>query len=207
MTETQNAFVESESEVRSSRPAKSIKLPLQEDGSIDWDNASEKHKQSFIDAIKADPNGILQNIKEEAGTATPDDEPEGIADATVLASINAVMVVEALAITAIGPKFAPPLKNLHPLVAIKACTVTMEEIQPVMPAAKRIIKRYVPLEYLGQEYQDIAIIAEHLLKLSAAKFKACVDLAMEIDRMKQGASSSKPNGRVVIDGNTIGGVA
>lgn len=192
-----SAFVESPDERRTSRSAKSLKLPLKEDGSIDWENASEKHTQSFIDAIKADPNGILQNIREEAGTSTPDDEPEGIADATVLAATNAVMVVEALGITAIGSRFAPVLKNLHPVVAIKACTVTMEEIQPVMPACKRIIKRYVPSNYLGQEYQDLAIVGEHLLKLSAAKFKACVELAMQIEQMKTG-STHKPNGRVTI---------
>lgn len=194
----QDAFVESGSSDRT-RSVRNIKLPTNEDGSINWEACSDKHKQAFIDAIKADPNGILENIKEEAGqTSSPDSEPEGIADATVLAAVNAVMIVEAVGITTIGPRFAPPLKNLHPIVAIKACSVSMEDIQPVMPAAKRIIKRYVPTEYLGQEYQDIAIVGEHLLKLSVEKFKSCVELAMEIERMKAGAVH-KPNGRVIID--------
>lgn len=194
------AFVESNSEPRT-RSVRNIKLPTNQDGSIDWDACSDKHKQAFIDAIKADPNGILQNIQEEAGSSSatsPDAEPEGIADATVLAAVNAVMIIEAIGITTIGPRFAPPLKNLHPVVAIKACSISMEEIQPVMPACKRIIKRYVPSEYLGQEYQDLAIVGEHLLKMSAQKFKTCVEIAMEIERMKAG-SANKPNGRVVID--------
>lgn len=197
----EDAFIETNPEERSTRSVKSIKLPLLENGSIDWENTSEKHTKAFIAAIKADANGILQNIKEEAGTATPDDEPEGIAGASVVAAANAVMVVEALGITALGSKFVPALKNLHPVVAIKACSVTLEEMQPVMPACKRILKRYVPMEYLGQEYQDLTIVGEHLLKLSAAKFKACVDLAMEIEAMKQG-TAHKPNGKVtIIEGN------
>lgn len=198
--DTQDAFVESNSEVRT-RSVKSIKLPLKDDGSIDWESTSEKHTQAFIDAIKADPNGILQNIQEEAGQSgvgTADAEPSGIADATVLAAANALMVVEAVGVCGIGPKFAPVLKNLHPLVAIKACSVSLEDIKPVMPACKRIIKRYVPIEYLGAEYQDLAIVGEHLLKLSAEKFKACIDLAKEIENMKAG-SANKPNGRVIID--------
>jgi hypothetical protein len=145
-----------------------------------------------------DPNGILNNIREEAGqTKSPDDEPEGVADATVLAAANILMVGEGLGISWIGPKFAPVLSNLHPLVSIKACTVTLDEIKPVMPAAKRIIKRYVPLEYLGQEYQDLAIVGEHLLKLSAQKFKDCVDLAMHIEAVKHG-QASKANGRATV---------
>ncbi len=190
----EEAFVESESTAR--RSAKSIKLPLMDDGSIDWDKASDKHKQAFIDAIKADANGILQNIQEEAGQqpTSSEDEPEGIADATVLTAANLVMTVEALGVTALGPKFAPVLKNLHPVVAIKACSVTMEELKPVMPAAKRIIKRYVPTKYLGQEYQDIAIVGEHLLKMSTEKFKKCIELAIEIERMKT-AGAARPNGQ------------
>lgn len=196
-----NAFVES-SEPKT-RSVKSIKLPLKEDGSIDWESTSEKHTQAFIDAIKTDPNGILENIREEAGASgsVADSEPSGIADATVLAATNAVMIVEALGVCTIGKRFAPVLSNLHPIVAIKACTVTLEEIAPVMPAAKRIIKRYTPAKYLGQEFQDIAIVGEHLLKLSAQKFKACVDLAMEIERMKASAAPNKVNGRSVIDGD------
>lgn len=172
-----------------------------EDGSIDWDSASEKHKQLFIDAIKTDPNGILQNIQEEAGTKSAGgDEPEGIADATVLTAANLVMTVEALGVTAIGPKFAPVLRNLHPVVAIKACSVTMEELKPIMPAAKRIIKRYVPTKYLGQEYQDLAIVGEHLLKMSGEKFKKCIELAMEIEKLKA-AQANRPNGQATtIDG-------
>jgi hypothetical protein len=193
---SEHAFVEStptDTETRSR--SKFLKLSLNEDGSIDWDSTSQKHTQAFIDAVKADPNGILQNIKEEAGSSTRDDEPEGIADATVLAVTNALMVVEALGITYFGPKIASPLKNLHPIVAIKACTVSLDEMTPVMPACKRIIKRYVPLEYLGAEYQDLAIVGEHLIKLSAAKFKACIDLAVELERLKREAEIIPPNGR------------
>jgi hypothetical protein len=112
------------------------------------------------------------------------------------------MVVEGLGISWLGPRFAPVLSNLHPLVAIKACTVTLEEIKPVMPAAKRIIKRYVPLEYLGQEYQDLAIVGEHLLKLSAQKFKDCVDLAIQIEQMKRG-QAKRANGGTIIDAEPV----
>ena len=187
----ESAFVETDS-VRPKIP-KAIKLAMREDGTIDWENTSQKHTKAFLSAVENDPNGILDNIKEQAGQkVNPDAEPTGIADATVLTLTNAVMVVEAVGITSIGTRFVPVLKNLHPVVAIKACTVSLEELKPVMPAAKRIIKRYIPSEYLGQEYQDIAIVGEHLLKLSAQKFKACVDLAMEIERMK--ASGGKANG-------------
>lgn len=199
------AFTESSDSIPR-RTAKTLKLNLKEDGSIDWESTSDKHTQAFIHAVEIDPNGILDNIKEQAGTSTPDDEPSGIADATVLTATNLVMCAEALLITAFGSKIAPPLKNLHPIIAIKACAVSMEELQPVMPAAKRIIKRYVPAEYLGQEYQDLAIVGEHLLKLSVAKFKACVDLALEIEKMKAGAAH-KPNGRVIIDATPVESVA
>jgi hypothetical protein len=199
--EMDDAFVETAD--TPTRKVRSIKLPVNEDGSINWTDASDKHKQTFIDAIKADPNGILQNIQEEAGQQPVDsgsDNPTGIADASVLAAANGLMIAEALLIAGFGHKIAPPLKSLHPVVAIKACAVTMEEMQPVMPECKRIMKRYIPTEYLGQEYQDIAIVGQHLIKLSMAKFKACVDLAMEIEKMKAGAAN-KPNGRanVVID--------
>jgi hypothetical protein len=184
------------------RSVKSIKLPLKEDGSIDWESTSEKHTQAFIDAIKVDPNGILQTCREESGgvssSSGDDTGPSDIADATVLAGANIVMAANALGVRYIGGRFYPVLKNLHPVVAIKACTVTMDEIKPVMPAAKRIIKRYVPTKYIGPEFQDIAIVGEHLLKLSAAKFKSCIELAMEIEKMKAG-QANKPNGRVVID--------
>jgi hypothetical protein len=199
---TDEAFVESEETPR--RTLKSIKLPVNEDGSINWDAASAKHTQAFIDAIKADPNGILKNIQEEAGQQPSADSgeanPTGIADASVLAAANGLMIAEALLIAGFGHKIAPPLKSLHPVVAIKACAVTMEEMQPVMPECKRIMKRYIPVEYLGQEYQDIAIVGQHLIKLSMTKFKACVDLAMEIEKMKASAAN-KPNGHanVVID--------
>ena len=195
MPDDQDAFVESGNEPTRKSSARSLKLNLKEDGSIDWESTSEKHTRSFIEAIKVDPNGILDNIKEEAGTSLPDDEPDGIADATVLATVNAVMVVEALGVVTLGAKFAPVLKNLHPIVAIKACAVSADEIEPIMPACKRIIKRYVPLEYLGAEYQDLAIVGEHLIKLSAAKFKACIDLAVEIERITREGQIIPPNGR------------
>jgi hypothetical protein len=181
---TDEAFVES-TEEPTRVSGKKFSLPLTEDGSIDWDNASDKHKRLFIQAIKSDPNGILQNIQEEAGAAPAD---TGIADATVVAAANAILAVEAIGFTTIGPRFAPVLKNLHPVVAISACTVTEEEMQPVMPAAKRIIAEYMPPE-LGK-YQDLIVVGQHLLKLSAAKFKHCIDLAMEIERVKASGQSS-----------------
>ena len=198
----EEAFVEG-SEIPK-RTVKNIRLPINEAGQIDWDSASDKHKQAFIDAIKADPNGILQNIQEEAGQqpSAESADPTGVADATVLAGANAIMIAEAFLIAIFGHKLAPPLKELHPIVAIKACAVTMEEMAPVMPECKRIIKRYVPMEYLGQEYQDLAIVGQHLIKLSMAKFKACVDLAIEIENMKAGRTN-KPNGRAVIDAEPV----
>ena len=202
MPEEQEAFVENNSQETRSRSVRNIKLPTNEDGSIDWEACSDKHKQAFIDAIKADPNGILQNIQEEAGQQ-PSEEPSGIADASVLAAANGIMIAEALLISTFGHKIAPPLKSLHPVVAIKACSVTMEDMQPVMPECKRIMKRYIPTEYLGAEYQDLAIVGQHLIKLSMAKFKACVDLAIEIERVKQSGGQSKPNGRVIIDAGPV----
>jgi len=202
--ESADAFVES-TETRT-RSVKSIKLPTNEDGSIDWDACPDKHKQAFIDAIKADPNGILQNIQEEAGQPSGEprsNKPTGIADASVLAAANGLMVAEALLISAFGHKIAPPLKNLHPVVAIKACSVSMKEMEPVMPECKRIMKRYIPVEYLGQEYQDLAVVGQHLIKLSMEKFKACVDLAIEIERVKSAAAPGKTNGKVVIDAEPL----
>lgn len=202
------AFVEARAP-ETPKNLRSIKLSLNTDGSIDWTKTPEKHTKAFIEAIKIDPNGILDNIREEAGVvSSPDEEPIGIADATVLAATNAVMAVEAIGITTIGPKFAPVLKNLHPIVAIKACSVSEDELKPVMPACKRIIKRYIPTEYLGQEYQDLAIVGQHLLKLSAEKFKACVELAVEIERVKNsGGQTQRTNGRygpnVVIESEPI----
>lgn len=194
MTET--AFVESPDDESPRIKAKRITLPISEDGSIDWDNASDKHKKIFIEAIKSDPNGILQNIKEEAA------EPSGpaIADASVVAAANLILSVEAIGFTTIGARAVPVLHNLHPLVAIKACTVTAEEMEPVMEPAKRILAELIPPEVM--KYQDWVVVGEHLLKLSAIKFKACVDLAMEIERVKQAGSPRTghgSNGGIVID--------
>lgn len=195
---TDEAFVESIDEpiIRGKR----VSIPLADDGSFDWDNASDKHKKLFIQAIKADPQGILQNIQEEA--AEPSAE-SGIADATVVAAANVILAVEAVGFTTIGARAVPVLKNLHPIVAIKACSVTEEEMKPVMPAAKRIIARYIPPDVM--KYQDFVVVGEHLMKLSAIKFKACVDLAMEIERVKQAGqptSYTTPNGP---NGKTIEG--
>lgn len=194
-----DAFVETNNESTTrARSSRSLKLQLKDDGSIDWESTSEKHTQAFIEAIKVDPNGILQNIREEAGVSGDSEgseEPSGIADATVLAATNALMVVEAVAITTLGAKAVPVLKSLHPVVAIKACSVTQEEMAPVMPAAKRIMKRYIPADYLSAEYQDLAIVGEHLLKLSGEKFKACIALAQEIERLKREGEVIPPNGR------------
>jgi hypothetical protein len=197
-----DAFVENQETPK--RTVKAIRLPVNENGTINWPEASEKHKQAFIEAIKTDPNGILENIKEEAGDKVISSNPTGIADATVLAAANGIMIAEALLISGFGHKIAPPLKNLHPVVAIKACTVSMEEMEPVLPECKRIMKRYIPTEYLGEEYQDIAVVGQHLIKLSMAKFKACVDLALKIEEMKAAQQPSKPNGRVIIDAEPMG---
>lgn len=198
-----DAFIESVDEEPRVK-VKKISLPIQEDGSIDWDNASDKHKQAFIQAIQSDPQGILQNIQEEA---TGKSSEPGIADTTVVAMANVILAAEAVGFTTIGTKAVPVLKNLHPLVAIKACTVTAEEMEPVMEPAKRIIGRYMPPEVM--KYQDFIVVGEHLMKLSAVKFKACVDLAMEIERIKASgqsphvATSNGPNGKVVEGQGTI----
>lgn len=189
----EDAFQESTEPRRST--SKSLKLQLNEDGSIDWESTSEKHTQAFIEAIKVDANGILQNIREEAGQSGALENNSSIADATVVAAINMVMVVEAIGITTIGPKFAPPLRNLHPIVAIKACAVSQEELQPIMEPSKRLIEKYVPTKYLTQDAQDIALIGQHLIKLSAEKFKVCIELAQEIERMKTEGEVIPPNGR------------
>lgn len=182
-----DAFQESTDEpiIRS----KKLSLPITEEGSIDWENASEKHKKIFIQAIKADPNGILQNIQEEASSPAPD---SGIADATVLVAANAILGIEAIGFTTIGTRFAPVLSNLHPVVAIQACTVTAEEMAPVMPECKEILKDLLPPDVL--KYQKFAVVAEHMAKLSMVKFKACVDLAMEIEKRKNNPAYNKVNG-------------
>lgn len=196
----ESAFIESgaaEDEPRSR--SRNLRLPINEDGTIDWESAQDKHKKAFIEAIKNDPNGILQNIQEEAtegGVSGPQ-----VADATVVALANAVFMVEGAAFATIGPKVAPVLKHLHPVVAIKACMVTQEEMEPVMEPAKRLVARYMPPQFL--EYQDFAVVGEHLIKLSAAKFKACIDLAMEIEQMKlSGNGTRQPvNGKAVEAGH------
>ena len=100
----EEAFVEG-SEIPK-RTVKNIRLPINEAGQIDWDSASDKHKQAFIDAIKADPNGILQNIQEEAGQqpSAESADPTGVADATVLAGANAIMIAEAFLIAPAEPQ-------------------------------------------------------------------------------------------------------
>lgn len=194
------AFVESgaEEDVPRGR-TRSLKLPMTDEGLIDWDSAQDKHKKAFIEAIKNDPNGILANIQEEAGGEGGVAGPQ-VADATVVALANAVFIVEGVAFSTIGAKAVPVLKHLNPIVAIKACTVTQEEMEPVMEPAKRLIARYMPPSFL--EYQDFAVVGEHLIKLSAAKFKACIELAMEIEKMKAsgnaaGAGFPEPQGRPV----------
>jgi len=194
---TNDAFVEnSEEEYVSS--IKNLRLPVNPDGTIDWESASQKHKDAFLHAIKTDPNGILQNIQEEAGESVTDSGGE-IADSTVVALANAIFIVEGVAFATIGKRIVPVLSNLHPFVAIKACTVTREDMEPVMEPAKRIVARLTPSKWL--QYQDFAVVGEHLLKLSAEKFKACIDLAQKIEQMKNGISR-KPNGGVVIDAQT-----
>jgi hypothetical protein len=191
MADDREAFVES-GEEQVVRRAKNLRLPLDEDGNIDWNNAADKQKKAFIEAIKNDPAGILQNIQEEAAGA-----PSGpqVADATVLTCVNILMTVEALGVSVFpGPKMAPVLHHLPAIVAIKACTVSMEELQPVMEPAKRIVAEFMPPQLLL--YQDFVVVGEHLLKLSAAKFRACLELAMEIEKMKmqQLGSPDRANG-------------
>ena len=193
-----DAFQESSQETTAVRSAKSLKLALNTDGSIDWESSLEKHKEAFIRAIEVDPNGILQNIQEQAGE-TPSTNPTGIADSTVLGFVNLIMVGEAILYSTVGAKLATPLKFVHPVVAIKACAVSMKDIEPIMEPGKRIIKRYVPDKYLTQEFQDIAVCAEELAKLSIAKFKACVELGVEIQHRlmspnNQSTNEAPPNG-------------
>lgn len=191
------AFVENQEEV----PAvyvKNLKLPMNEDGTIDWDSAPDKHKKAFIQAIQNDPSGILANIQEEAAG----DSAEGaVADSTVLALANAIFIVEAIGFSTIGAKFHPALKHLHPIVAIKACTVTLAEMEPVMEPAKRIVHRYMPPNLL--QYQDIIVVGEYLARLSAIKFRQCVELGMEIEKLKA-SGTGKVNGHaagtVVVEG-------
>lgn len=193
----EEAFVEPGSNEDTVVRGKRVSLPLTEDGSIDWDAASEKHKKLFIQAIKADANGILQNIQEEASGAPA--KESGIADATVVAAANVIFGIEAVAFTTIGARAMPILKNVHPIVAVQACMVTEEEMAPVMEPAKRILKDLLPPEVL--EYQDWAVVGQHVMKLSAAKFKMLVDLGMEIERAKQAGSQTRhgSNGGVIID--------
>jgi hypothetical protein len=68
-------------------------------------------------------------------------------------------------------------------------------MQPVMAPAKRIVARYMPTGWT--KYQDFIVVGEHLLKLSAEKFHACVKLAIEIEyQLKNPQAQGKPNGRV-----------
>lgn len=183
-----DAFVESQDEPR--RSPRKLTLPLMADGSIDWDNALDKHKESFIEAIKADPNGILQNIREEAGAAA--EVPEGIADTTVLAAANLVMVVEAIALSVFpGPRVVPQLQHLHPVIAIKACSVSMEDITPILEPGKRLIKEFVPEKFLDQKWQDVAVCAEHLAKVGAIKFQACLKLSYGNGSLQEKSSATE----------------
>jgi hypothetical protein len=62
-----------------------------------------------------------------------------------------------------------------------------------MEPSKRLIARYMPPQFL--EYQDFAVVGEHLLKLSTEKFKACLELAIQIENMKaSGPAPEKANG-------------
>lgn len=180
-TDTRQAFVESGEEEPRTR-TRNLRLPINDDGSIDWETATDKHKKAFIEAIKSDPSGILQNIQEEAEGAVAGPM---VADATVVALANVFFIAEGLVFSTVGRKVVPQFQHLHPVVAIKACCVTQEEMEPVMEPAKRLVARYMPPQFL--EYQDIAVVGEHLLKLSTEKFKACLELAMQIEQMKASA--------------------
>lgn len=196
MTDEREAFIESGGEEEPRASVRNLRLPVNPDGTIDWDSASDKHKKAFIEAIKADPNGILANIQEEA-TGTPDAASQ-VADATVVALANALFIVEGIAYATIGKRIVPVMAHLHPIVAIKACMVTAEDMEPVMEPCKRLIARYAPPQLL--EYQDWAVVGEHLIKLSAIKFHQCLELAQQIEKMKKGQATSGPNGGVVIEG-------
>lgn len=182
------AFIESGEEEPRSR-TRNIRLPMNDDGTIDWESAQDKHKKAFIQAIQSDPSGILQNIQEEANAEVTGPQ---VADATVVALANVFFIAEGIVFSIVGSKIVPQFKHLHPVVAIKACTVTAEEMEPVMEPSKRLIARYMPPQFL--EYQDFAVVGEHLLKLSTQKFKACLELAMEIEKMKAAGAPERANG-------------
>lgn len=160
-----------------------VSIKLTGDGRIDWSSMRDKTRDQLQDALKREPR-------------SPIGVPDDIADATVLACVNAVMVVEAVGISTLGPRIAPILSEIKLPVAIKACTVNLDEIRPILPAGKRLIKKYTPAQYL--EHQDIVVVVEHLGKVAAARFAQCIALAAQL-RMQ----ASKPNGSPKVNDQPI----
>lgn len=189
------AFVENTEDQTPVVYVRNLKLPMNEDGTIDWDSAPDKHKKAFIQAIQNDPSGILANIQEEAGEQSSE---TAISDSTVLTLTNAIFMIEGVGFSLVGRRFVPVLKHLHPLVAIKACTVTRDELEPVMEPAKRIVARFMPPNLL--QYQDLIVVGEYFVRLSAIKFKACIDLAVQIQKLTAGGIPDKANGHA---GNVV----
>jgi hypothetical protein len=170
----QEAFVEQPQEENDAVQPSQLTLHLAEDGTIDW-TASDQ--SAFIHTITNDSTTL-----EIIGAAVEDQGPT-VADATVLAAVNTIMGVEAIAISTLGPRVAPVLKEVKLPVALKACLVTKEEIEPILEPAKRIIVKYTPAAWL--EYQDFAVVLEHIGKLSGEKFAQCIALGVAIQNQRK----------------------
>ena len=169
-----NAFVEVQHETELESGSGRITLNLAGDGTVDWETTD---RTAFIQTITNDPN-TLEIIGEAVGDSGP-----AIADATVVGAVNAIMAIEAVAITTLGRRIAPILKNVPLPVAMNACLVSTDEVKPIMEPAKRIIAKYTPAEWL--EHQDLAVVIEHLGSLSAARFAECIKLANAIEEQKK----------------------
>lgn len=194
MNDNEDAFVETEIEEPSpSTQQTRVTLRIAADGRIDWSAIADDKLSALVEAITQDPQAA-----QILGVSNPQGEPEieVVADSTVLAVVNVIMLAQAIVTSTAGQRIVPVLKNIPPAVAIKACMVSSEEVEPILAPSKRLVAKYVPETWL--QHQDWGVVVEHLGKLSAARFQECIRLAGEIERMKKA--------RPVTPGNANGGV-
>ena len=176
MAKSRDAFIEANSNANDGQPtprAHTIRLPLNEDGTIQWDNVKDSQKELFAKSVSSDATAL-----EMIGLADEKKEGSEIADTTVLATANAIMAIEAVGVCTLGRRMAPILQELPIPVAVKACSISMEELQPIMEPSKRLIAKYTPAEWL--QHQDLVTVVEHLGKIGAQRFADCLKLASEI---------------------------
>lgn len=162
------------SDPRAAKSGKRITLKLNQEGTaIDWSTTGPNHKELLTKVASSDVSfqAFLENAMGGA-------EPTHISDAMVMLSFNTLMFCEALVFAKVGPRVNPVLDYLPTEAAIEACYVSLDEMKPVLPEAKRLAEKYMPNGVF--KYQDELVVMQHFGKISLAKFQHCVALAEAI---------------------------